>query len=160
MWAAASQLRALVKGSNKVANRFRAPALGSARTDASSACLPARVSLTRTPFTSAMTMETRVTRSTPWWVYIIECRGARLYTGITNDVEQRYRAHAEGRGARFTKAFPPLRLMAMAQFTSKSAAARVEAAIKRLPRDQKLAELAAYAGNQAEPALNVWTNTA
>ena len=84
-----------------------------------------------------------------WWVYIIECRGARFYTGITNDVEQRYRAHAEGRGARFTKAFPPVRLVATAQFSSKSEAARVEAAIKRVPRDRKCRELAAYARSHA-----------
>lgn len=77
-----------------------------------------------------------------WWVYIIECRGARYYTGITNDVEQRYRAHAEGRGARFTKAFPPVRLVATAQFSCKSKAARVEAAIKRLPREKKCRDLA------------------
>jgi putative endonuclease len=79
-------------------------------------------------------------------VYIIECNGARYYTGISNHVEQRYRAHAEGRGARFTRAFPPIRLVVTAQFSSKSEAARVEAAIKRLPRAKKCAALAAMAG--------------
>src|SRR5690606_34591935 len=46
-----------------------------------------------------------------WYLYILECAGGRLYTGITVDVEARYRAHAQGRGAKFTRSFPPSRIL-------------------------------------------------
>ncbi|TXK66008.1 GIY-YIG nuclease family protein [Alkalisalibacterium limincola] len=45
--------------------------------------------------------------ATGWWVYLLECRGGRIYTGVARDVEQRLRAHAAGTGARFTRAHPP-----------------------------------------------------
>lgn len=38
-----------------------------------------------------------------WIVYILECAGGSLYTGITNDLARRLRAHASGRGAKYTK---------------------------------------------------------
>jgi len=36
----------------------------------------------------------------PWCLYILECAGGRLYTGITVNLEARYKAHATGRGAK------------------------------------------------------------
>ena len=47
----------------------------------------------------------------PWFLYLLLCRNGSLYAGISNDVEARYRAHAAGRGARYTRANPPLRLL-------------------------------------------------
>lgn len=67
-----------------------------------------------------------------WWVYLLECRGGRIYTGIARDVELRVRAHAAGTGARFTRAHPPQRLLASFQLPGHGDALRVEAAIKRL----------------------------
>lgn len=34
-----------------------------------------------------------------WVVYILECRDGTLYTGITDDLEKRLKAHNSGRGA-------------------------------------------------------------
>ena len=79
----------------------------------------------------------------PWVLYVLECVGARLYAGITNDLAARYAAHCAGRGARFTRAFPPLRIVAAAQLPSRSAALKAEYALKRRPRADKLAFLAA-----------------
>ncbi|WP_425522297.1 GIY-YIG nuclease family protein [Xanthomonas citri] len=42
-----------------------------------------------------------------WWLYLLECKGGVFYAGITNDIARRYRAHASGNGARFTRARPP-----------------------------------------------------
>lgn len=77
-----------------------------------------------------------------WWVYVIECRGDRLYTGITTDVNARYRAHCSGRGARFTRAFPPVQLVASAPFAGRSEAASAEFAVKRVPAREKVKVLA------------------
>lgn len=72
-----------------------------------------------------------------WWLYLIECRNGAVYTGITTDVAARYRAHAEGRGAKYTRANPPLRLLAQRQYLNRSLAAKAEQAIKRLPAEEK-----------------------
>lgn len=67
-----------------------------------------------------------------WFVYLIECRNGSLYAGIAVDVAARYAAHAEGRGARYTRANPPRRLLASFPCRDRSAATRAEAALKRL----------------------------
>ena len=78
----------------------------------------------------------------PWILYLIECAGDRLYAGITNDLPARFAAHCAGRGARFTKAFPPLRIVAAAALPSRSLALKAEYALKRRPRADKLRFLA------------------
>lgn len=72
-----------------------------------------------------------------WWLYLIECRNGAVYTGITTDVAARYRAHEEGRGAKYTRANPPLRLLARREYLNRSLAAKAEQAIKRLPAEEK-----------------------
>ncbi len=77
-----------------------------------------------------------------WVVYLIECAGERLYAGITNDLAARFTAHCAGRGARFTRAFPPVRIVAAAAVPSRSQALKAEHALKRRPRADKLRFLA------------------
>jgi len=74
-----------------------------------------------------------------WWVYMIACRGGRIYTGTALDPEARFRAHRDGKGAAFTRANPPEALIRSVPFESRSDACRVEAALKKLPREGKLA---------------------
>ncbi len=78
----------------------------------------------------------------PWVLYLIECAGDRLYAGITNDLAARFAAHCAGRGARFTKAFAPLRIVAAAELPSRSQALKAEYALKQRPRADKLRYLA------------------
>jgi len=78
----------------------------------------------------------------PWVVYLIECAGGRFYCGVTNDLASRFAAHCAGRGARFTKAFAPKRIVAASQLASRSAALKAEYALKRQPRARKLGFLA------------------
>ncbi len=79
---------------------------------------------------------------TPWILYLIECRrgeGSVYYTGITTDMDRRYMEHACGKGARFTRANPPLRLLATRCFPDRTAASKAEAAVKKLPKGRKVA---------------------
>ncbi len=78
----------------------------------------------------------------PWVLYLIECAGDRLYAGITNDLAARFAAHRAGRGARFTKAFAPVRIVAASELPSRSDALKAEHALKRRPRADKLRWLA------------------
>lgn len=75
----------------------------------------------------------------PYWLYLLECEGGRYYAGIAADVEQRFYRHVLGVGAKFTRAFQPLRVLALRRYASKSAALRAEHQLKKLPRAQKLA---------------------
>jgi putative endonuclease len=72
-----------------------------------------------------------------WYVYILECAGGRLYTGITVDVEARYKAHAEGRGAKFTRSYPPNRIALVQVHADRSEASKAEYAIKQLSAEAK-----------------------
>lgn len=74
-----------------------------------------------------------------WYVYLIECRGGSIYTGIALDVAARYAAHAAGKGARYTRARPPQRLLAVFAMADKSSALREERRIKKLSPPQKRA---------------------
>lgn len=73
-----------------------------------------------------------------WWLYVLECEGGVLYTGIARDVEMRFRDHANGKGAAFTRSHPPVSIIARAALATRSEALRVEYAFKQVPRVEKL----------------------
>ncbi len=73
-----------------------------------------------------------------WWVYMIACRGGRIYTGTARDPEARFRVHKAGKGAAFTRANPPIALLRCVSFASRSQACRAEADLKRMSRAMKL----------------------
>lgn len=72
-----------------------------------------------------------------WSVYILKCRGDRLYTGIAKDVAARFDAHRAGKGAAFTRMNPPLALVYQENGYTHSAALAREAEIKRMPAARK-----------------------
>ena len=74
-----------------------------------------------------------------WFVYVIECRDGSLYTGITVDVARRFAQHVAGKGAKYTRSRPPVRLLAVMEFTDRSSALKAEYALKQLAVPQKLA---------------------
>ena len=74
-----------------------------------------------------------------WFVYLIECADGSIYTGISNDVAARYAAHASGKGARYTRSHPPVRLLASIAHPDKSAALKAEYRIRRMSARDKRA---------------------
>ena len=79
-----------------------------------------------------------------YFVYMLRCRGDVYYTGLTTDIPRRYRLHASGKGAKFTRSHPPEAIAAAWHCGEKTAAAKVEYAIKKhLTRGQKEALIAA-----------------
>ena len=73
-----------------------------------------------------------------WVLYLLECENGAFYAGITNNLEQRYAAHASGKGARYTRANPPVKILASKLYADRSAASVAEAQLKQLPRHKKL----------------------
>jgi putative endonuclease len=75
-------------------------------------------------------------------VYMLRCRDGSLYTGWTQDLHHRLRAHQAGKGGRYTRSRLPVELALALPRPDATSARREEARIKRLPRTGKQALLA------------------
>ncbi|HEY0011019.1 MAG TPA: GIY-YIG nuclease family protein [Candidatus Paceibacterota bacterium] len=73
-----------------------------------------------------------------YFVYLLECADGTLYTGITTDVERRFREHVSGRGSNYTAAKKAVRMAHTETCEDRSSALRREAEIKAWPRTKKL----------------------
>ncbi|WP_035057083.1 GIY-YIG nuclease family protein [Andreprevotia chitinilytica] len=82
----------------------------------------------------------------PWFVYLIECVDGSVYTGVAIDVAKRYAVHVSGKGARYTRSRPPLRLLAVIEFPNRSEALKAEYDIKQLPTPKKWAFIRSAGG--------------
>lgn len=72
-----------------------------------------------------------------YYVYIILTVNNKLYCGYTDDVQKRYKLHKEGKGAKFTKANKPFKLVYVKEFDTKQDAQKEEYRIKQLSRREK-----------------------
>ena len=72
-----------------------------------------------------------------YYTYILECSDGTLYTGYTDDLEKRLKAHNEGKGAKYTRPRRPVSLIYHEVFETKHDAMSREAKIKQLSRKQK-----------------------
>ena len=72
-----------------------------------------------------------------WLVYLLRCRDGSLYTGITNDLDRRLKAHAAGTASRYTRSRLPVTLAYSEPQPTRSRALKREAAIKRLKKRGK-----------------------
>jgi putative endonuclease len=76
-----------------------------------------------------------------WYVYMMECSDGSYYLGVTTDVERRTREHngtgASGKGAKYTKARRPVRLVYSETVADRSQAQIREAALRKLTRAEK-----------------------
>lgn len=73
-----------------------------------------------------------------WFLYLLECNNGAYYGGITNDLPARFDAHLSGKGARYTRANPPVKIIASKPYADRSSASIAEAQLKNLPRHKKL----------------------
>ena len=71
------------------------------------------------------------------YMYVVECRDGSYYTGYTTDVKKRVAVHNSGRGAKYTRARLPVKLIYAEGFDSKEEAMSAEALLKRNKRAQK-----------------------
>ena len=73
-----------------------------------------------------------------FYVYILLTERKTLYCGYTDDVQKRYLAHLSGKGAKYTKANKPGKIVYVQEFNNKSDALKEERRIKKLSRTEKL----------------------
>ena len=73
-----------------------------------------------------------------WFVYMLECSDLTIYTGITNDLENRIKVHNSGKGAKYVKTRLPVKLLWFIESENRSEASKLEIKIKKLSRIQKI----------------------
>lgn len=77
-------------------------------------------------------------RALVYYVYMLRCADATLYTGITTDLQRRVEEHNNSpKGAKYTKARRPVTLVYSELHPDKSRALQREYKIKKLKRLQK-----------------------
>lgn len=72
------------------------------------------------------------------YTYVLECADGSLYTGWTTDIERRLDVHNSGKGAKYTRARLPVKLVYFESYSEKVMAMKREAEIKSYSRAKKL----------------------
>jgi putative endonuclease len=76
-----------------------------------------------------------------WTLYILLCADGTLYTGITNNLDKRFKDHLLGVGSKYTRSHKPLKILYSEQVESHSLALKRELQIKSWTRIQKINRL-------------------
>lgn len=76
-----------------------------------------------------------------YFVYVLLCADGSLYTGSTNDIDKRFEAHKNGKGAAYTKSHKPVKIIYSQNFGTKGEALKREAEIKKWTRSMKIKSL-------------------
>ena len=76
-------------------------------------------------------------KKSSWFVYMVKCKDGSIYTGISNDVEDRIKEHNSGQGGKYTASKRPVRLIFQEEQTDKSSALKRERQIKNWGRVKK-----------------------
>ncbi|MFP4492763.1 MAG: GIY-YIG nuclease family protein [Puniceicoccaceae bacterium] len=74
-----------------------------------------------------------------YFIYIVQCKGSRLYVGSCKDLETRFEKHRSGEGAEFTRRFPPEKIVHTETFPTRPEAVRRELQVKRWSEPKKRA---------------------
>ena len=72
-----------------------------------------------------------------WCVYMLLCNDNSIYTGITNDLNKRFRMHISGKGAKYFRGRKPLDIVYTEFFINRSMATKREIEIKKLNKKKK-----------------------
>ncbi|MEI7480370.1 MAG: GIY-YIG nuclease family protein [bacterium] len=72
-----------------------------------------------------------------YFVYILECEDGSLYTGITTDVERRFKEHKNRDGGHYTSSRKVIRIAFTEEHPDRSSATKREMEIKSWPRERK-----------------------
>ena len=79
----------------------------------------------------------RKAKAEVWFLYILKCTDGTFYTGITKDLERRFKMHNQGKASRYTRSRRPVELCYQEICAGRSAALLRECEIKTYSRPQK-----------------------
>ena len=72
-----------------------------------------------------------------WLVYMLECSDNSIYTGITNNLENRLKKHQSGDGAKYLRGRLPIKIIYKELFINRSEATKREISIKKMSKKEK-----------------------
>ena len=72
-----------------------------------------------------------------WSLYILKCSDGSFYTGITNDLERRFKMHQAGKASRYTRSHGPVEMLYSETCGDRSSALIRECEVKEWPRKKK-----------------------
>lgn len=72
------------------------------------------------------------------YTYILQCADGSLYTGWTNDLQRRLKAHNAGTASKYTRTRRPVKMIYHETFSTKQEAMKREYAIKQMCRAEKM----------------------
>lgn len=72
-----------------------------------------------------------------YYTYIILTKDNTLYCGYTDDLEKRFEAHLSGKGAKYTRAHKPEKIVYSVCYETKAEAQKEERRIKKMTRLEK-----------------------
>ena len=72
-----------------------------------------------------------------YYTYMLRCTDGSIYTGMSNNIDERFNKHLKGNGAKYTKSHIPDKLEAVWRCKDKSLACKLEYQIKQLTKKQK-----------------------
>lgn len=73
-----------------------------------------------------------------YYTYILLTENNTFYCGYTDDVEKRFQKHLSGKGAKYTRANKPLKIVYKKEFENKTDAMKEERRIKKLSHSEKM----------------------
>lgn len=79
-----------------------------------------------------------------WFVYMVRCVDGTIYCGVSNDVDARIKTHNAGKGAKYTRARLPVKLVWKEEYPDKIAAMQREYVLKNICRTKKLEMIRDY----------------
>ena len=72
-----------------------------------------------------------------YYTYMLRCKDNSIYTGMTNNIENRINEHIIKKGAKYTKSHQVKKIEAIWRSKTKSLACKLEYQIKQLTKKQK-----------------------
>ena len=72
-----------------------------------------------------------------WFVYMLRCKDNSIYTGITNNLDNRIETHMSGNGSKYLRGRLPVELIYKEKFSSRSRASKREIEVKKLNKKEK-----------------------
>lgn len=73
-----------------------------------------------------------------YYFYLFKCKDKSLYSGITNDILKREKAHNSGKGSKYVRAHGGGKIVYSEKFRTINKALKREAEVKRFSRQEKL----------------------
>ncbi len=86
-----------------------------------------------------------------WYIYMLKCQDGAIYTGVTDDIERRFKEHVQGKGGHYTNYNRPREVLYKELFENRLDAEQREQQIKRWSKAKKLALI----GNDKNKLVNL-----